>query len=636
MEKVIVTFYPDQKKVELPRGETLLFAARSAGIPVDASCGGEGICGKCRMIVREGHVNMAPTALLSRDEIRKSLVLACISNVDSDCSVEIPQDSRVGEIQALPGEGHSEKITGLEKLEKEISYPFSPLCEKIFLELPPPSLNDSMSDLSRLVRGIREHHDNFSINISLYNISRLPALLRGSEWKVTAAAGNCNGNIEVIDIEEGDCSGRNYGAAVDIGTTTIAVSVVDLARNGIVETRAAYNPQASFGADVISRIIYAGKNGGLEQLQRVVSGAINRLISSICSENGISIHDVTCVVAAGNTTMMHLLLKLDPSYIRREPYIPVAAELPPVHAMEAGIFINPRGLLRCVPGVASYVGGDITSGVIASGLADSDEISFLMDIGTNGEVVLGCKDWLMCCSCSAGPAFEGGGIKCGMRASAGAIQEIKIDNGDISYRVIGDVKPRGICGSGLIDLVAGMMRNGLVNRAGRFTEKAGDRLRSSDEGMEFVVVYAGETASGEDVVFTEIDMENLLRAKGAMYVGARFLFQKAGLSFNDLSKFYIGGGFGNYINLKNAVTIGLLPDIDMDKFQFIGNSSLTGARLCLKSRKAFERAGLTARMMTNFELSVEPGFMNEFTSALFLPHTESDLFPNVLKELGWK
>ncbi|MCD6310381.1 MAG: DUF4445 domain-containing protein [Candidatus Eremiobacteraeota bacterium] len=635
-EKVKVTFYPESRQVEIPQKETLLYAAMAAGIPINAVCSGEGICGKCKMIVREGKVTMEPTTLLTREEIQHSVVLACMTRVETDCIVEVPSSTRLSEVQAVIAKAPPEKLHDQEKLEKKVSYLLSPLCEKIFLDLPLPSLSDSLSDLSRIKREIRKIYDTTEINISLFNTRKIPDLLRDSDWKITVTVGHRKGGLEILGLEKGDRSRHNYGVAIDVGTTTIVVSLLDLVNDRVLGTKGTYNPQSFYGADVITRIIYADKNRGLAILHGAVVGSISKLISSLCSENGISAGDITCAVEAGNTTMTHLLLKLVPKYIRKEPYIPAVSDIPVFRASEVGIFINPGGLLYCIPGVASYVGGDITSGIIASGLADSNKLSFLMDIGTNGEVVLGCSDWQMCCSCSAGPAFEGGGIKYGMRASRGAIQEVEIEDNEINYRVIGDVAPRGICGSGLIDLIAEMMRNNLIDRAGKFTKKAGKRLRQTDEVREFIIVFGDETETGEDIVISEIDIENLLRAKAAMYVGARFMLQKAGMSFSDLSNFYLAGSFGNYINLKNAVTIGLLPDINMDKFHFIGNSSITGAKLCLRSRQALQRAHDIAHMMTNFELSVEPAFMNEFTSALFLPHTESEYFPNVLEELGWK
>jgi uncharacterized 2Fe-2S/4Fe-4S cluster protein (DUF4445 family) len=356
------------------------------------------------------------------------------------------------------------------------------------------------------------------------------------------------------------------------------------------------------------------------------------LISNTVAAADVNIQDVTCVLCAGNTTMMHFLLDLDSSHIRHEPYVPAATYVPPARAIEVGIQIDPRGLLYGVPGVSSYVGGDIVSGVLASGIYRSPQLSMLIDVGTNGEIVIGNNEWLMCCSASAGPAFEGGEVRFGMRATHGAVEKVKVhERGEkVEMVVIADEKPRGICGSGLIDVIAELRREGVIDRTANFSEPDYcSRLRENNEGSEFVLAYAKDTAIDRDIVITQADINNLVRSKAAVYAGAAVLIKSMDLKFTDLEQLFIAGGFGNYLDLRGAVTIGLLPDIPLEKVKFIGNSSLTGAKLAILSKEALAEIKDIARKMTYIDLSSNNTFMNEYSSALFLPHTDLELFPSV-------
>jgi uncharacterized 2Fe-2S/4Fe-4S cluster protein (DUF4445 family) len=467
----------------------------------------------------------------------------------------------------------------------------------------------------------------------LKNIRRLPSIFRSGEWNVTATLGQRGGTVEVIEIEEGDTSQRNYGVAVDVGTTTVVAHLIDMNTSKILATDATYNSQIAFGEDVITRLIYAKDEvGGRERLHQAIIGNINTLINNTVAAADVNIQDVTCVLCAGNTTMMHFLLDLDSSHIRHEPYIPAATQIPPARAIEVGIQINPRGLLYAVPCVSSYVGGDIVSGVLASGVYRSKELSMLIDVGTNGEIVLGNEDWLVCCSASAGPAFEGGEVKFGMRATHGAIEKVKVlDGGEVvEMVVIADEKPRGICGSGLIDIIAQLRNAGVIDRTAKFAEPGVcSRLRENDDGAEFVLAYADDTAIERDIVITQPDINNLVRSKGAVYAGASVLIKSMGLSFTDLEQVFIAGGFGNYLDLPGAVAIGLLPDIPLEKIKFIGNASLSGAKLAILSKEALDEVEKIAQKMTYIDLSSNTKFMDEYSSALFLPHTDLELFPSV-------
>ncbi len=625
-----VRFLPDDVEVQVERGETILRAAELAGVYVNSICGGEGLCGKCRVIVREGEVRSRPTALLSREEIRRGYCLACLTEVLSDLVVEVPVESRLEGRPVLVGE---EAIRFGRISPKLVPYRHDPLSKKVFLELPPPSLEDNLSDLDRIYRELVKKGYSYPVmQTGLFNLKRLAGLLREGDWKVTVTLGRRGGTVELVQFEPGDTSKDNYGVAVDIGTTTIAAHLVDLNTGETLGTQARYNSQIRYGEDVISRIIYAdNEEGGLMRLHQSVAKDINDLIGALVEEVGVHLHDVTYVMCAGNTTMIHFLLEMDPSNIRREPYIPTATSVPVIRAAEVGVAINGRGLLGCVPGVGSYVGGDITAGILASGMHKREELSLYIDMGTNGEVVLGNRDWLICCSASAGPAFEGGGIKCGMRATEGAIEKIVItEDGRAIWKVIGRGRPRGICGSGLIDAVAEMLKAGVINRLGKFAKDGRWDIREGEDGLEVVLVPARETATGKDIVITEADLATFIRSKGAIYAAANTLMSHLGFSFEDLDTVYISGGFGNYLDVQNAVLIGLLPDLPPAKFRFIGNGSITGAEMCLLSEDALKEAQDIARKMTYFELSTDPRFMDEFSSALFLPHTNLERFPSAV------
>jgi uncharacterized 2Fe-2S/4Fe-4S cluster protein (DUF4445 family) len=432
-------------------------------------------------------------------------------------------------------------------------------------------------------------------------------------------------------IEPGDTSDKNFGLCFDIGTTTISGQLVDLNTKKVLGTKATYNKQASFGSDIITRIIYAREQDGLEKLHHAVIDGMNQMIQELIQEHQVDLNDVNCVLCAGNTTMVHLLLRVDPTYIRKEPYVPTANFVPTIRASEAGIKINPRGLLSCAPGISSYAGADVTAGVLSCGLDDAQDLSLLIDIGTNGEIVLGNRDFLISASASAGPAFEGSGVSCGMRSSKGAIQKVKIAPADfqVTYSTIGEAKPRGICGSGYIDLIARMLKGGLLDKNGKIKKIKHARVREGEGGQEFVVAFKKECDRESDIVISDTDIENLKRAKAAIYSAAATLVRHMDMDFSRIKKIFIAGGFGTYIDVDNAVGIGLLPDLERSRFIFVGNSSLAGARSILLSYEAMKKADEIARKITYFELSVEPAYMDEYMAALFFPHTDLSKFPSL-------
>ncbi|MDQ1328566.1 MAG: hypothetical protein QG641_1851 [Candidatus Poribacteria bacterium] len=655
MPRYIVTFYP--KKIQInnnfniygratsiaKEGDNLLEIAKPANVFLNNTCGGEGICGKCKVIIRKGDYQTKDTPFISQRERELGYVLACHTTVHSDLEVEILPESRLEDEQFLTGDKETlldkfdTKDTGLPfwqtfNLHPFIS-PFPSMTTKIHLQLPLPTLQDNVDDKERLLREIRRGKQVPIIQMDLTNLKNLGRFLRKNDWDVTVLLGNREGIIELIQIEAGDTSKQNYGIAVDIGTTTIVAHLVDLTTRKTLGIEAVSNSQSNFGADVISRIIYASGKKGLDELHKSVVDDINRLIILLIQANKLNINDVTCVMCSGNATMTHFLLGIEPTYIRREPYVPTANFYPVIKADEVDILINQRGLLGCIPGVSSYVGGDITAGVLASGMSESESNCLLIDIGTNGEMVLGNKDWLVCCSCSCGPAFEGSGIKYGMRAGRGAIQRITIDDIDyeINYSTIGDDKPRGICGSGLIDALGEMLRVGIIDKTGRIqSDLDSPRYQEGEDGAEFILAWKEETASGySDIVITQSDIDNLIRSKAALYAALVVMMQKMGMTWDDIERIYIGGAFGNYLNIEKSVFIGLIPDLPIEKYQFIGNSSITGTKMTLLSNIALAKAEEIAKKMTYIELSADNTFMEQFTAAIFLPHTDMDLFPSV-------
>ena len=644
MANFVIHFLPNNAAVKVKKGETILAGAVHAGVYINSSCGGDGVCGRCKVIVKKGDFKTQPTGRISAEEKKQGYVLACLTTVYGDLEVFVPPESRL-DLGKLSGEeakflrlrgiySEAEEVDSGKPIIDETVFVHSPLATKIFLKMPPPTLDDKISDLERLYREIRRKRDIPIMQTGLMNIKRLGAMLREGKWQITATLGKRNETTEIVLMEPGDTSKRNFGIAFDIGTTTVTGQLVDLNTKKILGTRATYNMQAVFGSDVISRIIYAEEEDGLDRLHHAVIDNMNDIIRELVTENKVSLNDVMGVMVAGNTTMIHLLLRVDPTFIRKEPYVPTANFVPVVRAQEAGIKISPRGLLACIPGVSTYVGGDITAGIIACGISDTDQTTLLIDIGTNGEIALGNKEWLACCAASAGPAFEGSGVSCGMRAARGAIQRVSIkrekDEIDVKVGTIGDEPPKGICGSGYIDALAEMIKCGIINKDGKINRDIGSkRIREGLDGFEFVLSQKNQTAIAKDIVITETDIENLKRSKGAIYAATSILVKKIGLTFDEVKKIYIAGGFGTYLDMEKAIIIGLLPDLPREKFTFVGNSSLIGAREILLSYETMKKAEEVAKSMTYLELSIEPAYMDEYIASLFFPHTDAERFPTV-------
>ena len=624
-----VTFWPEGDRVQVPLETTLLDAARAAGADLTSACGGDGLCGKCRLIVRQGNVAAQPTSLLSREEIRCGYVLACQTKVVGDVEVEVPPESRAEAAQILI-DLDAQRFRALHPVAGAIAVRPGPLTRKLYLELPHPSLDDSLSDQSRLFREVRRRHPAPIMQLGLKVLRSLPKLLREANWKVTVTVGWRGGTLEVLQVEPGDVSGRNLGIAVDVGTSTVVTHLLDVDTTERLDAEAVYNSQRAWGDEVTRRIVHARTPGGLDEQQKAVVSDINGMISALVERNNVALSDITAIICAGNTTMTHLLLGLDPTSIRKAPYVPASADTPPIRAIEIGIQINPRGLLYTVPSIGGWVGGDVTAGILAVGLRRSEKVQMLIDIGTNGEIAVGNREWTMACSASAGPAFEGSGAKHGMKAIHGAIERVTISpEGAVHYRTVGSGRPRGICGSGLIDLIAEMYKAGFVDRSGHLMSGRTSRMRERDGILEYVLVPASRSDTGKDIVITQSDLSNLLSAKAAIYAGTQVLARAIGLDFREVERVYIAGGFGNYLDREKAIAIGLIPDLPLEKIRFVGNTSILGADLGLLSEDAWQELHDIAKSVTYYDLINYPNYYDEFLAARFIPHTDLSRFKPV-------
>ena len=622
MRKHMIHFLPADRSVEVADGITIAEAAQQADVFITNLCGGEGVCGKCRVQVAKGRADAEEHAkgFFSQDQIMKGYVLACQTKIHDDLEIIIPPESRMDASKIMTG-GESQVTAEME---------LNPLVKKIFLALSAPTVEDNVPDVERISRELRKQLGWHTFDIPLDCLQTLSTKLRENDWKVTVTVAKHGENYRILRIDPFDTAHSHYGLAVDVGTTTVVAQLLDLNTGGVLGVEGCHNKQASFGEDVISRVIFACGKGGLDPVQQAVVKNINTLISRLAEKYEISREEIDIIVAAGNTTMSHLLLGLTPCSIRLDPYVPTTDEFPQIRASEIGIHIHPRGILETMPCVASYVGGDIVAGVLSSGISEHEEVKCLIDIGTNGEIAIGNRDWLVCCSASAGPAFEGGGTRCGMRATDGAIEKVWIKDGELHYEAIGGKKPRGICGSGLIDCIYELVRNKIIGQDGKFHREREDaRLDFSDGIPEYIIAQAHETETGTNVVITESDIDNLIKSKGAVFAAIKSLMDYIGLGFEMIDTLYVAGGFGSFLNIPKSVAIGLLPDLPLEKIKFIGNSSLTGARACLLSEEAFETCMNISRSMTNIELSTHQPFTDEYIAALFLPHTDARLFPSV-------
>ena len=627
----VVKFEPSGVTIDVAVGSELLDAARKAGVDIDSPCGGKGTCGKCLVRITSGDVDSDNLGILPESVVIDGYVLACKSKVlDVDVVVEVPK--QIGRKDGKFNDADEDaKLVRQELLPKNWQY--DPLAVKWFLEVSEPQLNDGFSDLDRLTKSIQHDWGKREVVYKLPVIRKVADALRENDNKVTVMMIREPQRYLIIGIEGGNTTTRSYGIAVDIGTTTVAVQLVFLPLAKIVATRNDYNDQVDCGLDVISRINYAKRPERLDELRLRVLKTVNRLIDKVSQSHGVKPEEICDAAISGNTTMIHLLLGLNPEYIRLEPYTPTVLSVPYLSASEIGININAKSWVYISPSVGSYVGGDITSGLLCTDMVtDTDEVNLFIDIGTNGEIVVGNSEFLMTCACSAGPAFEGGGIEYGMRAASGAIETVQVnpETGVASYQTIGNTSPKGICGSGMISLIAELFLTGWIDAAGKLNrDKQSPAVQIDGRNSKYIIVPAEKADSCKAIMISELDIENIVRAKAAIYSACALMLDQLGMDFPDLGKIYIAGGFGRFLDLDKAKVIGLIPDLPTEKFQYIGNSSLMGSYMALVSSEFRQKQIDLANRMTYLELSTDPSYMDQYTGALFLPHTDPRRFPTV-------
>ena len=638
-----VNFTSHNKEVYCNKGDSLLDIARNADIFIDAPCNGNVSCGKCKVKLIKGNVDTEKTRHIKDEEWEQGYVLACNTRVIEDIEIEVPSklsSSMHGmKIEGSDNKKDKEIFDRAKKMIKENNFEFRTNIVKTYIQLDEPTLDDNISDIDRIERYVRNNLGYEKIDFTLELLRKVPQIIRDENFKVTITYIKHKNKITILNIESGNTEGTLYGVAIDIGTTSVVVSLVDLHTKEVIDKASSGNAQIKYGADVIHRIVYSTKKNGLKELnEAIIYETINPLLESIYIKNNINKDNVISLVVAGNTTMSSLFLGVYTDFLRQEPFIPPFLKSPKLLGKDIGLNVNSNAYVFLAPSVASYVGGDITAGVLSAGIWSSEENVLFIDLGTNGEIVFGNKDYMMSCACSAGPAFEGGGISCGMRASNGAIEKVKIDKDTLKpiLTTIDDAKPIGICGSGIIDLICQMLINGIIDRRGKIHRDINnERIRFNEHEIgEYVLAFKEEYNLENDITVNEVDIDNFIKAKGAIYSGASVLIESLGMDFSVIDKVYIAGGIGNNLNIENSILIGLLPDIDRDKFVYIGNSSLVGSYLALVSEDAKNKLKDIGNEMTYVELSVYPTYMDEFISACFLPHTNIEQFPTVKSRLS--
>ncbi len=604
-----IVFVPQNKEITVESGTNLLKAADQAGLYVEGDCAGKGTCGKCKVkIVKgdSGNPTKAELKHLSEKELSERWILSCQNKVKENLTIEVPvQKAAYLRKTTLDG--------GVEDLEAD------PMVEKIAVKLSRPAVKDQTADLERLLKQLQRE----DLSVELQELSKLPGMLRDNNYSVTAAIIG----KRIISIEPGDTSDQLYGIAFDIGTTTIMGSLLDLQKAEVIAVAAATNPQNIYGADVISRISYASEGEGeLKQLQKKVIEAANEIIGDLLKQTKVAKDRVYEIVAVGNTTMSHLFMGVDPTYLAPAPFIPAYSRALEVEASALNLTINPAGRVIFLPNIAGYVGSDTLGVILATEMDQNSSDCAAIDIGTNGELVLAANGRLMACSTAAGPAFEGAQIKQGMRASAGAVEAVQYIDGDFKISTIDDAPARGICGSGLIDAAAALVDAGLINATGKLInpeenpdqvpEKFKTRLNQAKDGMEFILVPGSDSESGEDIVLSQSDLRELQLAKGAIYAGLKILLKEANLKEDDLDKILLAGAFGNYVRKESALTIGLLPQLSPEKIVAVGNAAGDGSRMALASKKVRERAFGLPEIVEHLELSTRQDFQEIFVDAL--------------------
>ena len=623
-------------------GDNLLEVARSANVAIDAPCSGNGACGKCRVQLKSGELESKKTLHISDEEYQAGWRLSCCSKISADVNVLVPDIASAYKSRMKVADLSSkEEIAIFENAKSDIQLAGIELknsLEVVDVLMDVPSLDDTMPDNERLTRALRKYLNINRVRIPYVVLKKLPDVLRENNFAVKCVIRATSDDMYVYDIFGKDEDVVIGGLAIDIGTTTVSAVLINMENGEILAKSSAGNGQIRFGADVINRIVESQKPGGQKKLQdAVIKETINPMIHEMCKSAKFPKDHIYRMCVASNTTMNHLFAGINADPLRTEPYIPAFFKTNSLFASDVGVDINKDAHIIMAPNIGSYVGGDITAGTLVSQIWNRPEFSLFIDLGTNGELVFGNSDFMMNCACSAGPAFEGGDISCGMRATDGAIEACTIDKETMepTYKIVGDpgTKPVGLCGSGIIDVISELYICGIINPKGKFIRE-GKRIKHDKYGMgSYILAFEEEAGSVKDVEITEVDIDNFIRAKGAIFSAIRTMLTSLDFDVSMIDDVYVAGGIGSGINMQNAVNIGMFPDIPIEKFHYIGNSSLTGAYLMLLSTPAEKKTYELAANMTYMELSTVPIYMDEFVGACFIPHTDTSMFPTVMEEV---
>ena len=643
MYQVIFTFENGATPVTATAapGETLLETARAANVAIDAPCSGNGSCGKCRVKLLEGTVEGLQTSHITDEDYAAGWRLSCASKVSSDVTVMVPDiasayQSRMKTADLSTGEEVA-IFTRLEEDLKAAGVDFSNDFMETEVTMEEPTLEDTMPDTERLTMALEGALGCDKVCLSYPTVHKLARVLRESGFHVAVAGTLKDGVFHAMDVRNANEPQPMCGLAIDIGTTTVSAVITDLKTGRLLAKGSGGNGQIRYGADVINRIVEQGRKGGVERLQKaIVEETLQPLTRALCASAKVDADRILRCCVASNTTMNHLLLGVDADPVRMEPYIPTFFHWDGLKAGDIRFVANPDAKVVLAPNIGSYVGGDITAGTLTSRIWDKDEFSLFIDLGTNGEIVFGNRDFMMSCACSAGPAFEGGDISCGMRATDGAVEAVTIDRETLepTLSIVGKEgqKPVGICGSGIIDVIAELYRTSAISAKGHFVRE-NRRILRDEHGMgRYVLAFSNESDTGREIAITEVDIECFIRAKGAIFSAIHIMLSSLDMDVSVLEHIYVAGGIGSGINMENAVRIGMFPDVDRALFQYIGNSSLAGAYALVLSNAAEEKVHELASNMTYLELSTEPKYMEEFVAACFLPHTNKELFPSSVQE----
>lgn len=621
-----VEFYPSGKSAFIDESTLISDAAGKAGVHLHLPCGGKGTCKRCLVLVISGDVVKFEHP---PEDVPSTYALACKTAVgQSDCCIEV-QECDYGQYDVEEAEVIS---------QKHFVYELKPLVQSFFIKIPTPQLDDGLSDAERIERELKKLTNTSEIIWPLPILRLIPHTLRADNGNLTVLCYKDKKKLQVCGITSGKLQQHIFGIAVDLGTTTVSVALVDLVTGSIVGIASGYNDQIICGEDIISRIYYAHNKERLYELHSKAIFTINRLINRLTTRANILPDDIYAIVVSGNPTMMHFFLCVNPEYLRVEPYSPVFFSYDIIYAKEIGLLTNPQAVVYLSPAVGNYVGGDITAGILCTDLYEKDELSLFIDVGTNGEIVLGNREFLFACACSAGPAFEGGGISCGIRAINGAINDIEIDKeGNIILSVIGNGEPIGICGSGIVNIISKFLQNGIIDRSGKFVEGWADNLIEREgRRVRFKFPSLAEKSSRSSLFLTDHDIENVMRAKAAVFSAITTLLEFTGLTLEQIAHVYVAGGFGRFLNVENAITIGLLPELPHEKFEYLGNASLEGSIKLLLSESNRILQNEIASRMTYINLSTQNNYHSHYTASLFFPHTDERLFPSSIKKIQCK